>query len=412
MKSRLPLIAYISQDYPSLTTTFTYREVIGLRKLGWDIITYSIWKPSLDELSAEAKPLVAETFYTFPLKLKDFLKAHLYYVLRNPIKYLNTLALVLSQPQETLKKRKRTLAHFGEAVYLARLMQRQGIRHVHATFAHTASVALIISKLTGLTFSFTGHAVDVFSANRILLPLKIKTAKFIITISEYNRQYLSEIAGNSSVEGKIHIVHYGLDLRSFSPIAEKEERTQTTILSIGRLVEKKGFPYLIKACKILAEKGYKFSCQIIGEGPNRPLLQSMIEEHGLSKFIELVGVVFQERIREYFHRADIFVLPCVIASDGDRDGIPNVLIEAMAMEIPVISTKIIGIPELIKNGKEGFLVPQKEEVALADAMALLLENKDIRQRFGKAGRKRIEAYFNLSKTSAELSEIFFKELNN
>lgn len=410
MKAGSHPIAYLSQVFPSLSTTFTYREMLGLRELGWDIENFSIWKPSLNELSAEAKHLVTETFYTFPLNIKAFLKAHLYYALKSSIKYLGTLALVLRLPQESVKKRIRTLAHFGEAVYLSRQMEKRGIRHVHVTFAHTASVAFIISKLTDISFSFTAHAIDIYANNPPLLPIKLKAAKFVITVSEYNRKYLSEIAGNYDGKREIHIVHYGIDLKSFFPITNKEEKNQPIILSVGRLVEKKGFPYLIKACKILVEKGCKFHCQIVGDGPLRSLLENLIVQNDISEYVELVGVVFQERIREYFNRAEIFVLPCVIAADGDRDGVPNVLIEAMAMNIPVISTDIIGIPELIRDGKEGLLVPQKDEMALADAIALLIENNDLRQSFGSDGRTRIETDFNLAKTSAQLSKIFRKEL--
>jgi glycosyltransferase involved in cell wall biosynthesis len=410
MKAHYPSIAYLSQVFPSLSTTFTYREVLGLRKIGWEIVNFSIWKPSLDELSAEAKDLVRETFYAFPINIRAFLEAHFYYVLQHPIKYLSTLASVNRQPQGGIKKRFRALAHFAEGVYLARQMEKRGIRHVHVTFAHTASVALVISQMTDISFSFTAHAVDIYANNPPLLPLKLNVAKFVITVSEYNRKNLTEIADNSDAKRGIYIVHYGVDLKSFFPIEKKEKRKTPIILSIGRLVEKKGFSYLIKACEILVEKGYKFHCQIVGDGPLRDFLQTLIDQKNLGDHVKLVGVVFQENIRNYLNQAEIFALPCVIAANGDRDGVPNVLIEAMAMKLPVISTNIIGIPELIRDGRDGLLVPQKDEVALADTIEFLLKNEDLRHLYGKEGRARIEEDFNLTKTSAQLDEIFRKEL--
>jgi glycosyltransferase involved in cell wall biosynthesis len=396
--------------FPSLTTTFIYREVLALRNSGMNIVTHSIWKPSLENLSGEAKGLVADTCYVFPLSVKLFLRANIHFMTRNPVRYMGTLCLVLIQPRESFKKKLRTLAHFGEGVYLAYQMKMRGIRHVHASFAHTAGVALIISNLLRIPFSFSAHAVDIYARNRILIPLKLRRAKFVITISNYNRSYLSRLAGNTDVQRKIHIIRYGVDVSAFSPQPRKEESATPVILSVGRLVEKKGFPYLVGACKILVERKYKFHCQIIGDGPQRLLLEDLIRTNGLSEYINLVGVVFQEKLKDYLGKADFFVLPCVVSKDGDRDGIPNVLIEAMAMEIPVISTLVSGIPELITHGKEGLLVPEKDETALADAMAFLLEKGDIRGQMGEAGRKRVEADFDISKTSAQLSEIFKKEL--
>jgi colanic acid/amylovoran biosynthesis glycosyltransferase len=373
-------------------------------------MTYSIWRPSLDEVSAEARPLIDKTFHVFPLNVNAFLKAHLYWALRKPIKYLGTLCLVLSQRGQGMRNRFRALAHFGEGICLAKQMEGHRIRHVHASFAHTAMVALVISKISGMTFSFTGHAVDIFKVNQTLLPLKIDAAKFVITISEYNRKYLCEIAGDSNAKDKIHILHYGIDLGNFSPVGDKGRGNESAILSIGRLVEKKGFDYLIGACRILAEKGYRFRCQIVGEGPLRGSLQSLIDQNGLGGRVELVGSVFQERIKDYLGRADIFALPCVIAEDGDRDGIPNVLIEAMAMEIPVISTQIVGIPELITDGVDGLLVKERDEGGFAKALMNLLDDGEVRHRLGKSARKKVMADFNLCKTTSQLSELFKKVL--
>lgn len=407
-----PAIAYLDQMFPSLTTTFIYREVLALRNSGMNIITHSIWKPSLEKLSEEAKGLVADTCYVFPLNLKLFSRANIHFMMRNPVRYVGTLCLVLIQRGESFKKKLRTFAHFGEGVYLAYQMKMRGIVHIHASFAHTAGVALIISNLLRIPFSFSAHAVDIYARKRILIPLKLRRAKFVVTISNYNRSYLSKLAGDTDVQRKIHIIRYGVDVSAFSPQPRRGEGAVPVILSIGRLVEKKGFPYLIDACRILADRKYKFRCKIIGEGPQRHLLEDQIRRNQLSEHISLLGIVFQEKLKDYLRNSEFFVLPCVVSEDGDRDGIPNVLIEAMAMEIPVVSTQVSGIPELITHGVNGLLVPEKDREALADAMALMLNDRAMRSRMGEAGRKRVVADFNIANIADQLTIIFRNELSD
>jgi len=404
-------LAYLCQDFPGLTYTFIYREVFALREMGWDIVTFSVWKPSLAEISAEARSLVDSTFYVFPLNVRLFLSAHFHYIFKRPLKYMSTLFYSIAQPGETLKKRLRTLGHFGQAVYLAHQMRRQKIQHIHAHFAmNAASIAMMISRLEGSSYSFTAHAFDLFTDERLLLPVKLRTAKFIIAISNYNREFMAKLVPNEGVEEKTFVIHCGVDPETFSPQENKQQGNCPIILSIGRLIEKKGFIYLLEACKILADRGYRFRCEIIGDGPQRPLLQQFIDQNGLRKSVSLEGRVLQEKVRDYLANADLFVLPCVRASNGDQDGIPVALMEAMALEIPVFSTTVSGIPELIEHGRNGWLVQPEASLALADAMAFSLENESLTKRLAKFGRKRIETDFNIAKTAAQLSDVFRKEL--
>ena len=188
------------------------------------------------------------------------------------------------------------------------------------------------------------------------------------------------------------------------------------ILAVGRLVEKKGYPYLIEACRILASRGYDFRCLIVGGGPQEPLLRKLIgqgspadassAENDLSESVKMVGRVFQQDLLDYLEQADVFCLPCVVASDGDMDGIPNTLMEAMAMEIPTVSTTISGIPELIQDGRTGLLVPPKDAVALAEAIAALLDNNKLGYALGKAGRIRVMEEFEIGKNVDRLVDIF------
>jgi colanic acid/amylovoran biosynthesis glycosyltransferase len=405
-------IGYLAQKFPSLTTTFVYREVLALRRAGLRVETFSTWKPSLNELSDEAKDLVADTFYIFPLKPSRFLLSHLGYLLTRPRRYLGTLWFCLGRKHKTLKNRLRTLLHFGQAVYLAREIERSGIEHLHVHFALNATtIAMIVSRLTGTTFSFTAHANDIF-VNPILLPEKIAAARFIIAISKYNIEVLHRAKPTPETLNKTFLVHCGIDVARFSPPAERPESDRPVILAVGRLVEKKGHEYLIRACRILAGRGYQFQCYIVGGGPEEVKLQRLIEDNALASYVSLEGAVFQEHLRDYMDKTSLFVLPCVVARDQDMDGIPNTLMEAMAMEIPTISTTISGIPELIEHNQSGLLVPPRDDVALANAIASLLDDPQLRQGLGQAGRRTVVEQFEIEQNSARLLEVFKTNLRD
>ena len=399
-------IGYLAQVYPSLTMTFVYREVLAFRNAGFDVQTFATWPPDLNELSEEAKGLVEETFYIFPLSWGAFLLDHCRYLLTRPRRYLGTLFFCLTRKHKTFKNRLRTFFHFCQAVKLASEVERRKIQHLHAHFALNATtIAMVVSRLLGTTFSFTAHANDIF-VNPILLPQKIQEALFIVVISEYNKQFLQNIVSTEETRKKIHLVHCGIDVQHFSPPDIQPDVDKPIIFSVGRLIEKKGFLYLIKACRILADQGYQFKCLIAGGGPQETLLKQMVEECELGDYVELMGVIFQEDLKAYLGKPGVFVLPCVIAQDQDMDGIPNSLMEAMAMEMPAISTTVSGIPELIVNEKTGLLVPPRDEVALAKAIATLLENQELRITLGKSGRQKVIEEFEIKENVNNLLNIF------
>jgi glycosyltransferase involved in cell wall biosynthesis len=400
------IIGYVAQKFPQLTLTFVYREVIALRAAGLQIETFSIWKPKLEELSEEAKELVDSTFYIFPLNLLQFGLNQLWYLFTRPRRYLGSLWFCVTRDHKSFKNRVRTFFHFFQAVHMAKEVEARKVQHLHVHFAlNAATIALVISRLTGITYSFTAHANDIF-VNPILLPEKIKEAKFIIGISEYNKNFLYNILPTQETLNKIHPVRYGVDVKHFAPPGQRPRGEKPIIFSVARLVEKKGFPYLVKACQLLVERGYDFQCVIAGGGPQEGLLRQMIEENNLSEYVKLVGVVFQEHLRDLFWKADIFVLPCVIAGDQDRDGIPNTLIEAMAMEIPTVSTTVSGIPELIEDGKTGLLAEPRDAESLARAIARLLDDPELRSTLAKAGRAKVIAEFETEKNAQALYRIF------
>lgn len=414
-------IGYLAQVFPHLTMTFVYREVLALRGLGLKIDTFATWRPDEQQLSAEAKALVAETTYIFPTTWQRLLRCHLTWLVKQPWRYLATLFFCLRHSAGSPRNMLRTLFHFGEAICLADDVVRQQIDHLHVHFALNATtLAMIVARLTGVPYSFTAHANDIF-ANPILLPQKIEAARFIVAISDYNVRFLRNFMARhapgardprrraeilAALDAKLEVVRCGIDVMHFAPPHQRPPTTRPVILAIGRLVEKKGYPYLVDACKLLADQGYEFDCYIVGDGPDADALARKVAKHKLEKFVHLEGVVFQEGLKGYLDKADIVVLPCVVARDGDMDGIPNSLMEGMAMEIPAVSTQISGIPELIQHNQTGLLVPPNDAMSLAGALAQLLADESLRARLGKAGRAKVVAEYEIHKNTHQLMDIF------
>jgi colanic acid/amylovoran biosynthesis glycosyltransferase len=408
MSKQSMTIAYVTQTFPALTQTFVYRETLALEGKGFDIMTCAIWKPDKDSLSRESRHLVDRSFYVFPISWFRFFMAHLYFLLTRPIKYIGTLLFVLTRKGERGKNRLRTLFHFSEAVYLALEVKKRHVVHVHAHFTiNAATIALVLSRLLGISFSFTAH--NIFFTDRILLKDKVQEARFIVAISEFSKQFLSRLVPGE--QHKIHVVHCGLSLEDFFPDA-KPENDVPLLLFVAQLAERKGAQVLVETCSILSERGVPFRCSMVGGGaePEVLCLRQLVERHALDGAVELAGAVPQERLKQYLQRADLFVLPCITASDGDMDGIPVSLMEAMAMEIPTVSTYVSGIPELIENEQSGLLVPEKDPEALADAIQRVLRDEKLRERLGKNGRCRVQAEFNIHKNVAQLVNLFERYL--
>ncbi len=398
-------IAYISQLLPNLTETFVYREIFALRQRGFKVMPLSIHAPSIKQLSSEAHDLARETSYVFPLDKRRFLTAHAYYLQTRPHKYLPTLAYILSRPNETAQTRKRTLFHFGEAIYLASQVQRAEVQHVHAHFSvNAATIAFVLARLLDISFSFTIHN-NIFT-DQLIIREKIREAKFVAVISEYSRDFaLNLVPTEPQLKDKFYIVHCGVSLEQFQPRPTPTHKTPI-IFSVAQFAERKGYPYLIEACRLLHERGYDFECLIGGDGEQRPLLEKMIAEYQLQAKVKLLGLIYQEKLPDVLNQADMFVLPCITAKNGDKDGVPVVLMESMAREIPVISTYVSGIPELIDHEQNGLLVPEKDAAALANAIQQLLDKPELGRPWGQHGRQKIEREFNIIHSGAKMAELF------
>ena len=406
MKSTKKTIAYVNQCFPRLTETFVYREINALRELGFDVVTVANRGPVGEKLSAEAVDFVSETSYVFPLQWFSFVGAHCVLIARRPCRYMTTLAFLATRRGLGWRGRIRTLAHFAGGVFLAARLRRRGVEHLHAHFATNATtLALVMSRLLGVPFSFTVHN-NVFT-DRLLLREKLEAARFVVAISEFSREWVLRWAHVSEdVRRKFHVVHCGIEIDRFAVASSPPAGGLPRLVCLAQLAQRKGVPTLVHACGILHERGIQFECVIGGDGVEAPLLKRMIEEGGLRSVVRLVGTFLQEELSDFLERASLFVLPCRVADDGDMDGVPVVLMEAMAMAIPVVSTTVSGIPELICHETSGWLVPQQDPVALADALECLLGDAALAQRIGARGRDRVFEAFDLRKSALALDLLF------
>ena len=338
-----------------------------------------------------------------------------------PMTCLLLLANLLRRPLRTLTalgsaRTRRTgepsrLIQLGQALRLIREMKRRGITHLHAHFiSEPGDVAEWMNRLAGINYSISAHAKDIYLSSSEALRDKIQRASFVVTCTEYNRRHLQRIAAPGT---PILRVYHGLDGARFRSLANSAEPAQggdPLILSVGRLREKKGFPTLIEACHLLARAGYRFRCDIVGYGPDKEMLNQRIHALRLENWVHLRGQMIHEELIDSYHRASLFVLPCRIANDGDRDGIPNVLMEAMAMGIPVISTRVSGIPELIEDGVSGRLVEAGSATRLADAMTELLSDRELAASLANGGRERVAKHFAVPPHIAILKQLFHESM--
>lgn len=403
-------IAYIHAQFPRLSDTFVLSEICELEKLGWEIISLSL--RNVQESDAWDSSMIEwkkKTVYAPYLLSGELLFAHLEFLLAEPREYLTVLATLILSQWRSPRTLATTLAVFPKTVLFAKWIRLRGVTHVHTHFAWiSATSAWIVSQLIGVDFSFTAHAFDIFSRDHRdpLLPRKIRDCAFVVVISEHNRNRLLKIAGGMN-RSKIHVVHMGVDVTKFhSQVSRRGLAKEPLILSVGRFVEKKGHEYLVEAARILRDRGYRFTCLVVGGGPCHGHLQSLIRERALEEYVVLKGPTSNEEVRELLKKADVFCLPCVVARNMDRDGIPVALMEAMAMEVPVVSTYVSGIPELIGDGETGLLVPQRDSLALADAIESLLLSPELRRTLGEKARQRITAQFEASKSAAQMQALF------
>jgi glycosyltransferase involved in cell wall biosynthesis len=434
MRAEMPFeIAYVMNGFPRLSETFITNEIHLLETLGMRLRLISVKRENEPKKHAVVGAIRAPLNYLPEVsslsgrKLPEWLRenagrftdSHLRLLRKRPLSYLavlgSALAMCWRYRNAPFEPRKVFIKEFMQAGCIAdQILDAGTVRHLHGHFCHgVATITWFASRLAGIPFSFTAHAKDIYQADLNpgdLLARKLRAATFVATCTGANHQHLSERYPQCT---HIHTIYHGLDTNFFSPGARRAAGNQAPlVLSVGRLVEKKGFGYLVEACARLRQAGVAFRCLIIGEkGGDFTRIASLIREHGLSGQMSIRGAVTQDELREIYREAAVFVLPCQVTDAGDRDGIPNVLAEAMAMAIPVVSTPISGIPELVENGVNGVLVPSRDSGALASAIEEILANPEEGARLGEAARRTICERFDSRRTTVALRDLFLRAVS-
>jgi glycosyltransferase involved in cell wall biosynthesis len=397
-------LGMILKGYPRISETFISNEILLLESLGFRIHIFSMRQPRERFCHNSVKRIKAKVDYlpeTLLKPLPKFLYHNLQLAAKIPRLYSHAFRKALSRFRRT--KKSATLKHLFQAGYLVnKYLPSSGVRHFHAHFAHSpTSVAMFASCLSGIPFSFTAHAKDIYTSDHRQLCEKISLAKFVLTCTDYNLKYLKQTALGEQLSPAtpIHLIYHGIDMELFSANADKNRKLQKPIppfqlMTVARMTSKKGLSTVYKALYILKKKGILFHHVLIGDGDERQKILSMIKAFGLETETEWLGTQPHETVLEQYRKADLFVLGSEVAENGDRDGIPNVFIESMAMGVPIVGTNVSAIPELINNEETGLLVPPGNPEEMANAILRLLEDDALRNRIIVGASEKVISCFN------------------
>jgi glycosyltransferase involved in cell wall biosynthesis len=393
-------IAYLTGEYPRATDTFIQREVAELRAQGFTVETCSIRRTGVEHLvGEEQRAEAAQTFYVLQAAAKPMrsLRAHARAFLHAPKRYAKALRLALQTSPGGIKATLYQLFYFAEAVVLADHLRAQGVRHLHNHIAKAScTVAMLCQELSGIPYSFTMHGPDIFfEPIRWRLDQKIARASFVACISDFCRSQ-GMVFSDPRHWNRMHIVHCGVQPdRYIAPT----DRSGTRVLFVGRLAAVKGLPVLFQAMQGLTQNIPQFQLTVIGDGPDRTALEQMATDMGLGNHVDFVGYKSQSEVAQMLQTQDMLVLPSF------AEGVPVVLMEAMASSLPVVTTQIAGVPELVQDGVSGRLVPPGDADALREAMQQVLSNTAQAEQMGYAGRAKVVNEFDIRQEAAWLGTL-------
>ncbi len=396
--------------FPKLTETFVLFEMLAVERQGIEIELYPLLREKTDVMHPEARAYVErahfQPFFSWPI-----LRSQIHFLRRKPRAYLRTLWTLLRANWGSIRFFSGVLGIFPKTIHFAYLMAEDGVEHVHAHFAsHPAAAAFIIQRMTGIPYSFTGHGSDL-NRDQHMLCEKVAEASFVVPISNFFKEMIVARCGEQYRQ-KVVVIHCGVDMQVFQPVqAERRERSADgfAIFCVGTLHEVKGQTYLIEACRLLQKRGVDFTCHFIGDGPDLADLSEQVERAGLNERVQFHGRRTHQEVAELLQGASVLVSPSVPTQDGRREGIPVVLMEAMASGLPVVASAISGIPELVEDKRNGFLTAPGDAPAIADALEFLYNDPGLRQQFAQAGREKVADEFDLDKNAFVLSRHFSEE---
>lgn len=406
--SRLPLrrtIAVVVSRFPLVTETFILREIEALERQGQPVRLVPLLRGHGGAVHEEARPWMSRALYT-PFLSREILLSNLRRLARQPWRYGTLLVSLLAKALPSVKFFIKTLAIFPKSVYLAERLEEEGVGHVHGHFAtHPATAALVVSELTGITFSFTAHAHDIF-VDRAILGHKLAKASFVRCVSRFNRDFLRALYP-AVPRSKYHVIHMGLDLehgpygaRRTLPVERRSGPVR--LLAVAALKPYKGISVLIEACGLLKQQGVDFRCDVVGEGPCRKEIETRIEELDLAREVRLLGALDQAEVARLVSEAFLVVLPSVVASDGQMEGIPVALMEAMAARRPVVATNLSGVPELVEHDVTGLLVQPGDAGAISRAILGIVSDPERARVMGDRGREKVRSRFRIEASVSRL----------
>jgi colanic acid/amylovoran biosynthesis glycosyltransferase len=394
--SRKRCVGYVLRKFPVLSETFILNEILALEARGVEVHVFPL-APTRDPRFHEGVARMKATIHYVPgiSETKTLVHHARRLRRRNPKLFRGQLLRALATGRPT------HLWRFLQASYVAERARRVGVTHLHAHFANDpATIARQAARLIDVPFSFTAHAFDIYrDVDAGVLSGKIRDARFTVTVSRYNVDFLRSVANGGA--GRIELIRNGIDLGRFTP-AEQQPDGPFSILAVARLVEKKGLALLIEACRILRDRGLDFRCEIVGKGAQKAHLEQLIREWDLRDRVKLAGALPQQEIVQRYHRAHVLVLPCVVGKDGNRDGLPVSIVEALACGVPVISTDVTGIPEAVHHGRNGLIVPSGDVTELAAAIERLMRDPALLSSLRAGARPSVEEEFDERCTAARL----------
>lgn len=398
-----PCVAYVLGTFPAVTETFIHREIRAMQKRGIGLFIFAVRRAKNAKI---AEPLcdlnsLRSCSYARPDRLFPHFLANITSLLRHPLRYLSVLKLFVSQGLALEPARYfRLLYHFYCGIGFAGEMKQVGVNIIHCHFTAGSNIGLAASMFLGLPFSITVHASDDIFVKPVLLEEKLSRACFIVADSEYALRYADSITDYRH-SPKFHRIYNSFDLNGgdssglrLTPPSETEtcRVASTRIVSVGSLVGCKGHATLLNACRILKQRGHRFLCQIAGDGEDREFLLNLIEKWDLEHSVELLGCLPLDSVYALLNQSKVFALLSEIQVSGYRDGLPTAILEAMAFGLPVVSTYISGISEVVTDGQTGFLVPERDPIAAADALERLILDEELRERLGSEGRRSLERF--------------------
>jgi colanic acid/amylovoran biosynthesis glycosyltransferase len=417
-------VAYIMSRFPKLTETFVLHEMLAVERRGVAVELFPLLREPAPTMHAEATALVGRARY-LPFLSRPILRTNLRMLQRRPRAYLGALATLIRATLGSANYLGGGLGIFPKTVHAAALMERLGVEHVHAHFAnHPTAAAFIVHRLTGIPYSFTAHGSDLHVDHHMLRE-KTTEAAFVAAISEDNRREILDVAGPGAAD-RVVVIHCGVDAEVFHPPGptpatgngpapatdDPAAGSGTTsvsrpprplrITAIGTLHEVKGQAYLVDACRLLLGRGVRVECRLVGEGEDHAMLERRISSAGLDDVVHLLGRRTQDEVAALLADTDVLVAPSVPTRGGKREGIPVVLMEAMASEVCVVASRLSGIPELVEDGVCGLLAPPRDAKALADALERLAVDPALRARLAAAGRDKVVREFDVDRNAAIL----------